>query len=118
MLSEKRKKLFIAIAETTETDVLLTPWSIVHVLVGGVARKINISLLWWEIAHGAYELKDFIVTQQDKSPELYNSLWNSFGDQLVTTAGWYLAKHGSTDAWFLSLGAYWLLMAGLGERVG
>ena len=112
------EKRFLAVSETEEIDAFLTPWAIVHVASGGVARKLGINFWLWQVMHAGYEMKDFMITKHGGTGTQYNSFLNSVGDQISATLGWYLAKHGSTDAWFLSLGAYWLLMAGLGERVG
>ena len=114
----RRKDLF-AISETNSADVLFTPWSLVHFACGGVAKQAGIAFWWWQLAHGAYEAKDFLVQQTNSSQgELYNSIWNSVGDQSVTTLGWYLGKHTSIQNWSIGLGASFLTMVALGDRVG
>ena len=112
------QKRFLAVSETETTDVFITPWSLVHVASGGVARKVGIGFWWWQLLHGGYEMKDFWITTTGGAGEQYNSLLNSAGDQLVTSLGWYLAKHGSEETWYLALGATFLTMVALGERVG
>jgi hypothetical protein len=109
------RKVF-GISETESTDVLFTPWSIVHFACGGVAKQAGIGFWWWQLAHGAYEMKDFVIN--GGKGELYNSLWNSVGDQSVTTLGWYLGKHGTLTNWSLGLGASFLTMVALKDRVG
>ena len=43
------------------------------------------------LLHGAYELKD-----QGNTDEVYNSMFNSVGDQVCSMAGFFYAKSGDT----------------------
>ena len=71
--------------ETQGTDVLFTPWSIVHGLVGACAKKYGIRFWWWQGLHALYEVKDQFRTIEER-----NSILNSAGDQASTTAGYLL----------------------------
>ena len=108
-------KKLVATAETEEWDVFLTPWSLVHLACGGVARQAGIGFWWWQLAHAGYEAKDFLLTQNG---EQYNSLYNSVGDQLVTTLGYYLGKHGTLKTWGFGLAGTFTTMILLDDRVG
>ena len=109
-------KRLVAWAETRDQDVLLTPWSLVHFTVGGAARKLDFNFWVYEALHALYEAKDNLMMRN--KPHLVNSLTNSLGDQAITTLGWYLAKHGSKHFWVGSSVASFVLMIGLGDRVG
>jgi len=61
------------------------------------------------------EAKDFLLTQNG---EQYNSLYNSVGDQLVTTLGYYLGKHGTLKTWGIGLAGTFTTMILLDDRVG
>ena len=72
----------------TDADVLLTPWTFVHVGVGALAKSFGIGLLKWNLLHAAYEAKDLLFVDV----ETRNSLLNSVGDQLSTNVGYLLYK--------------------------
>ena len=109
-LENTRKGLF-AIDET-DMDVLFTPWSIVHFLSGAACKGLRWGF-WSNFAlHAAYEAKDHINIE-----EIYNSKWNSVGDQSCSMAGWVYAKDG--DIWWLYA---WIVSYGIavlsGDQIG
>jgi hypothetical protein len=112
-----RKKKLIGPSESTEHDVLITPWSAVHFGVGGVAGQLNIGFWWFQMIHGAYELKDFWVTQQGDS-EYYNSTYNSIGDHTIATLGWFLGRSYKNFYWKTILVGSYGTVAVLGDKVG
>ena len=63
-------------AEEDGKDVVFTPWSLVHVAAGYVARSVGVDIVEWNLFHGVYECKDMILKQ-----EVSNSVPNSVGDQ-------------------------------------
>ena len=75
----------IAQYETQNINAAFTPWSIVHGLVGACAKKYGIRFWWWQGLHALYEVKDQFRTIEER-----NSLLNSAGDQVSTTAGYLL----------------------------
>jgi hypothetical protein len=77
-----RKKGLFAMDESVD-DVLLTPWSVVHFLSGAACKGLGWSF-WSNFAlHGAYEAKDHFFKE-----EIYNSKFNSVGDQFCSMAGY------------------------------
>jgi hypothetical protein len=112
-----REKKVVGLSETTEHDVLLTPWSAVHFGVGGVAGQLKIGFWWFQIIHGAYEVKDFLVTKQGDM-ELYNSTYNSIGDHITATLGWFLGRNYTSFYWKTMLVGSYGTVAILGHRVG
>ena len=76
----------IAQYETQKTTAAFTPWSIVHGLVGACAKKYGVRFWWWQGLHALYEVKDQFRTIEER-----NSLLNTVGDQVSTTAGYMLA---------------------------
>lgn len=83
----REKKLF-GLSEK-EHDLFLTfPWSIVHFLSGAAIKSLGWNFWTNFLLHGAYELKD-----QSKRAEVYNSMWNSVGDQFCSMAGFVLTNN-------------------------
>ena len=71
-------------------DAVFSPWSIVHYFSGSVAWTwLDIDFWPWEAVHLAYELKDQVGTNANENSEIFthNSLENSIGDTIATTAG-------------------------------
>ena len=98
---------FFDFSEEPGDTVMLTPWSLVHFLVGMTSKGFNIPFLPFFGAHFAYEYKDWLYHERAKLNnvrENYNTLTNNVGDQLSATLGWYLARNNdSSYAVFLSL---------------
>ena len=110
-------RLFAA-KEEEDNPAFLTPWSIPHFLAGSAAKEIGIfNLLWWEILHGAYEVKDQIMNNTEGGNK--NSLFNSIGDQAVTTAGWLLVnRKGYVGKWTLFFLGSWVAAVTLDDDIG
>ena len=103
---------FLARFETEEEAVIFTPWSLVHAFSGGAAKDLGIPLLWFELLHAGYELKD-----QFQEPK-ENTLINSIGDQIAATIG-YLISHKTQNKLFLwSYVVFWGAAVALGETIG
>ena len=84
-------------------DLIFTPWTSVHFFVGGVANSwFDIGIWPWEALHLAYEVKDVLMHNKRENRE-YNSLVNTLGDTVATTAGHLLFKQ--KRSWFSLLGA-------------
>jgi hypothetical protein len=87
--------------EDETTDVVFTPWSIVHIASGAAAKDIGLPFWWFEGLHLLYEVKD-----QTATDEYQNSFVNSVGDQVSGTLGHLIAKktHSHAYVWlFLAL---------------
>ena len=93
MEPEKRKMRLIGMSEETHDMFLTVPWSIVHFLSGAAVKGLGWNFWTNFLLHGAYELKD-----QNNTDEVYNSKFNSVGDQVCSMAGFLYAKSGNT-AW-------------------
>ena len=102
---------FLARFETEEEGAFLTPWSLVHALSGAAAKDIGIPLLWFELLHGGYELKDQL--QEPKE----NSLINSVGDQVAGTIGYALSKT-KNNLFVWSYIVTWGVAVALGDSIG
>ena len=89
---ESKESRGFALVDANEefNDVLLTPWSVIHVL-SGMAMK-GLGWGWWTTftVHGLYEYKDWLAHPK----EVYNSPTNSVGDQGCCMAGWLAARAG------------------------
>ena len=110
---------FIGIQEEEGKNLFLTPWSLTHFTAGAAAKEIGMSLLIWEILHGIYELKDHVIDITRTGNR--NSLFNSVGDQAISTVGHLIAnkkKRGVFGRWSLMFGGSWLAMVLLGDKVG
>ena len=112
-----RGKQFIAAAETPEMDVLITPWSVVHFGVGGAAAQIGMGFWWFQLLHVAYEMKDNILTQRDDS-EYYNSTYNSVGDHIIATLGFWVGRTNKNWHWKTLMVASYGTLAIIGDQVG
>ena len=63
-------------AEEEGKDVVFTPWTLVHVAAGYVAKSVGVDIVEFNLFHGLYECKDMFLKQ-----EVCNSVPNSVGDQ-------------------------------------
>ena len=103
---------FLARYETEEEAVLFTPWSLVHVFSGAAAKDLGIPMMWFELLHGGYELKDQLTEPKE------NTLINSVGDQIAGTLG-YLLSHKTKNKLFVwSYVLSWGAAVALGETIG
>lgn len=112
-MSRKREKSIFAVTED-EKDVFLTPWSAVHFLSGAAIKGLGWNFWSNYLIHGAYEVKDHYNKE-----EVYNSTFNSLGDQVCSMAGWALTTSGNKDmivVFALAYGAAALL--GQGNYIG
>ena len=109
-----RDKVVIGLSETKDQDVFLTPWTAVHFGVGGVFAQLNVGFWTFQVIHGLYELKDYILTYKtNNDSEYHNSIINSFGDQLFATLGYTLGKHHKNFYWkSTTLATYTLMVIG------
>ena len=107
----QRNMKLISLAEDEEEDVVFTPWSVVHFWSGMAAHDLKIPILYWEILHLLYEGKDYFLTET-------NSLTNSIGDQLSTTAGYYLKPKNNNMFFAWSFIPVWMMFVLAGDRVG
>ena len=109
----KKKALFLT-TEDDDTDAVFTPWTLVHVAAGAVAKKLGLDFWTWQMLHAVYEIKD-----QVKQEQYRNSIVNSLGDQAATTFGYIFTKH-TWDKTTILL-TFLVTTAGfvaLGDRVG
>ena len=108
-MSTKRKKTLFGMTEE-EKDLLLTPWSIVHFLSGAACKGIGWEF-WSNFAlHAAYEAKDHFQME-----EIYNSKFNSVGDQFCSMAGYVYAD--VDPKWLYMLVSYGIAYM-LGNEIG
>ena len=108
-------KLF-GLAESDDEEVLFTPWTIPHILVGAAAKERGIPLLWFELGHFLYEVKDQVENQRQNQ---LNTLANSIADQAAATVG-HLVVNTNTSRYFwtaLYVGS-WLSAVALGDSIG
>ncbi len=77
-------------------DVLVTPWTIVHFFSGAAMKSAGLGLWPAFMAHGLYEMKDYLAHPD----QVYNSPLNSTGDQAAAMGGWYFGKKGDSR-WIL-----------------
>ena len=116
-MPDKQEYRAYALAEEKNKPTFVTPWSLVHFMSGGVAKEVGMRLLWFELLHGAYELKDWVIDRSGTGNK--NSLFNSVGDQAVATVGWLVGKKtGKLGLWSVGFVASWLFMVSANERVG
>ena len=47
-------------AEEDGKDVVFTPWTLVHVAAGYVAKSVGVDIVEWNLFHGLYECKDML----------------------------------------------------------
>ena len=109
-----RKKALFLTTEDKHNDAVFTPWSLVHVAAGAVAKKLGLDFWTWQMLHAVYEIKD-----QVKQEQYRNSIVNSLGDQAATTLGYIFTKH-TWDKTTILL-TFLVTTAGfvaLGDRVG
>ena len=112
-MSGKREKTLFAMTEK-EKDVLLTPWSLIHFLSGAAIKGFGWDFWSNFVIHGAYEVKDHY-----NKDRIYNSSFNSVGDQVCSMAGWSLAQNGDTNLVYVFVVAYGLMaLIGQEEYVG
>ena len=109
-----RKTALFLTTEDDDNDAVFTPWSLVHVAAGAVAKKLGLDFWTWQLLHGVYELKD-----QVKQEEYRNSIVNSVGDQAATTLGYILTR----NTWDKTTVIFTFLVTSagfvaLGDRVG
>ena len=108
-MSKKTKALF-GMGET-EKDLFLTPWSLVHFLSGAACKGMGWGFWSNFTLHAAYEVKDHYNIEN-----IYNSKFNSAGDQLCSMAGF---EYADVDIKWLY---YWMFAYGvayaLGDNVG
>ena len=108
-------KLF-GLAESEDDEVLFTPWTIPHILIGAAAKERGIPFLWFELGHFLYELKDQI---ENKRQNQLNTLANSIADQAAATVG-HLTVKTNTSRYFwttLYVGT-WLAAVAMGDSIG
>ncbi len=86
---------FVSRFDSKETPALLSPWSIIHFSVGGLAYQYKkyINFTMAELGHLAYELSGGkeIFEAVGVEPKHDSSFENNVTDQACFTAGWYLA---------------------------
>ena len=105
-------KTLYAIDEGDE-DAFLTPWSWVHYLSGAAMKGLGLSFPVAFLVHGAYEMKD-----RAEHDEVYNSQFNSLGDQTVAMLGWYWTKDTNSMRWTYYWLLSWAIAAGLRDQIG
>ena len=93
--------------ETEEEDVLLTPWSAIHLLSGMAAKDLGIGIWTFEGLHMLYEIKDYNTET--------NSLINSFGDQITATLGHFAASRTQGYLWVWLYVGSWATATQLGQ---
>ena len=107
------------VKDNPSKKVIFTPWSIPHLLFGGLAREFGINFWMLQAIHGAYEVKDYIGTQEflrqtksDKEDTWYfNSLENSLGDQASATLGYLFLPRMHGHFWSVGFGLTVILFA-------
>ena len=108
--TENPRKVLFAITEET-SDALLTPWSLVHFLSGAACKGLGWGF-WTNFAfHGAYEVKDHLNLEN-----IYNSKFNSVGDQVCSVAGYVYADVDIKWLWYW--GFSYVVAYALGEDIG
>ena len=92
----------IAWKEEEGTDVIFTPWSLVHVASGAAAKDLGIPFWWFEGLHLLYEVRD-----QTADDDYNNSLINSVGDQISGSIGHLVGKKTHSHAFVWLFVAMW-----------
>ena len=93
--------------------VLITPWSVCHLLSGMAMKNLGVSTPVAFTVHGVYELKDLYAREMGLE---FNSSLNSVADQSIAMLGHYLARENSNVPYLWMFGASFVLLTvtGLG----
>lgn len=93
--------------EEVKGVVLITPWSICHLLSGMSMKNLGLSTATAFTIHGVYELKDFYAREMGIE---FNSSLNSVADQGIAMLGHFLAKENSHVPYLWMFGASFMLL--------
>ena len=112
-MSKKTVEFFGLREEEDQGVVLITPWSVCHLLSGMVMKDFGVSTPVAFTIHGVYELKDMYAREIKYE---FNSSLNSVADQGIAMLGHYLAKENSHVPYLWMFGASFMLLTitGLG----